>query len=470
MSLAVRTILILVFAGATVAAAAGEALVTGTATHSDRTALPQGAVLQVTLEDVSLADAPAVVIATHTEENLGAPPYAFSLAYDPARIDARHTYSVRARVTLGARLLMATDTHAPVITRDAPMQVDMVLRPVASGADRAGRVWTAPGLTLPATFTGTVPMASGPGVRWHLDLWPDQVYHLRQVYGGGDSAYDRGRWRADPARDAIVLRGGREAPVFLEILEGGDLRLMNPEGGPIESDLPYNLAAGPLTPVEDVQFLTGMFRYLADAAVFAECLTGRSYPVAMEGAYSEAERAYLRLEDREPGAPVLTLLYGRLAMRPAMEGADRTHLVIDSFLRLEPEFTCARTGGHVDLQATAELTNTYWKIVEISGKTMVPVAGRREPHVILRNSEPATFNATVGCNMIRGVYEIESDHLAFGDAAMTRMACPPALDAMERALSRALVLTVRWRLQEDMLELFDEEGEQVLKAKAVYFQ
>src|SRR6056297_1003589 len=130
-------------------------------------------------------------------------------------------------------------------------------------------------------------------------------------------------------------------------------------------------------------------------------------------------------------------------MRPAMEGADRTHLVVDSFLRLEPEFTCARTGGHVDLKATAELTNTYWKIIEIFGNTMLPVKNRREPHVILRTSEPATFNATVGCNMIRGGYEIESDRLSFGHAAMMRMACPPALDAMERALSQALAQTVR---------------------------
>lgn len=470
MSLAFKTSLILIFASAAIAAVADEALLIGTATHSDRTALPPGAVLQVKLEDVSLADAPAVVIASHTEENPGAPPYVFTLAYDPAQINARHTYAVRARVTLGARLLMTTDIHAPVITRDAPMQVDLILRPLASRADRAGRVRTAPGLTLPATFTGTTPMASGPSVRWHLDLWPDQTYHLRQTYGESDSAYDRGRWRADPARGAIVLRGGREAPIFLEILGGGDLRLMTREGDPIESDLAYNLAAGPLEPVEDVQFLTGMFRYQADAAVFAECLTGRTYPVAMEGAYIEAERAYVRLKDWEPGTPVLAVLYGRLAMRSAMEGADRTHLVIDSFLRLERQFTCATTGGHVDLQATAELTNTYWKIVEISGSRVLPVKNRREPHMILRTSEPGTFNATVGCNMIRGGYEIEGDRLSFGKAAMTRMTCPPALDSIERALTLALAQTVGWRLHGDLLELSDEGGEQLLKAKAVYFQ
>ncbi len=451
------------------AAAAAEARVTGTATYADGAELPSGAVLNVVLEDVSLADAPARVIATDTRDNLGTAPHPFSLAYDPAVIDARHTYAVRARVTLGDRLLMTTDTHVPVITRDAPMEVELILRPVKAAPGRGGRVLTAPGLALPATFTGTTPMASGPGMAWHLDLWPDQVYHLRQTHGDGEPSYDLGRWHADPARDAIVLRGGREAPVFLEVLGSGDLRLMDLEGNPIESDLPYTLAAGPLQPVEDTQFLTGMFRYMADAATFTECLTGRSYPVATEGAYIEAERAYARLEEQAPGAPVLAILEGRLAMRPAMEGPDRRHLEIESFSRFDPEWTCATTGGYTGAKADAELTNTYWKILDIAGNAVTAVENRREPHLILRTGETATFNATVGCNMMRGGYETEGDSLSFGGAAMTRMACPPPLDGMERALARTLPRVASWKIDGLILHLFDESGDRVLTAEAVYF-
>jgi len=46
-----------------------------------------------------------------------------------------------------------------------------------------------------------------------------------------------------------------------------------------------------------------MFRYLADAAQFEECLTGRSYPVAMEGDYLALERAYLALPKASPAGP-----------------------------------------------------------------------------------------------------------------------------------------------------------------------
>ena len=71
--------------------------------------LPVGAVLTVTLEDVSLADAPAVTLA-QTEIPLTGqqPPVPFSLVYPGAAVQPPAIYSARARVTLGDRLLFTT--------------------------------------------------------------------------------------------------------------------------------------------------------------------------------------------------------------------------------------------------------------------------------------------------------------------------------------------------------------------------
>jgi copper homeostasis protein (lipoprotein) len=353
-----------------------------------------------------------------------------------------------------------------------PLVAALALSPAGpqSGSARAqdgaeAQVLTAPGLALPGSFTGTIPMASGPGAEWHLDLWPDQVFHLRQDYPD-QTAADIGRWHADPARRAIVLRGGREAPVFLEVRGNGDLRLMTPEGEAIESDLPYTLAASPLDPAEVSLPMTGVFRYMADAATFSICLTGRSYPVAMEGAYIDAERAYLAIEDRDPGEAVLAVLEGTLAMRPAMEGPDRTHLVIDRFSRFAPGDTCDRS------RADAALTDTYWRLLEIGGDEIAPMEGHREPYLILHSPEGDTstaFNATVGCNMMRGGYERGvGDALSFGQAAMTMMACPPPLDARERALTEALGQVAGLQITGTTLELFDVGGTRVLMAEAVY--
>ena len=50
--------------------------------------------------------------------------------------------------------------------------------------------------------------------------------------------------------------------------------------------------------------MTGMFRYMADAALFTECLTEASFPVAQENDYLALERAYLAAPPNRRGAAV----------------------------------------------------------------------------------------------------------------------------------------------------------------------
>ncbi len=333
--------------------------------------------------------------------------------------------------------------------------------PAISSENESVRV--APGLTLPATFRGNLPMASGPGAEWHLDLWPDQTFHLSQRFGdAAEPQADIGRWSADPARRAIVLRGGREAPLFLEVRGDSSLRLMDREGQPIESALNYTLDPGPLAPADVSLPMTGAFRYMADAALFEECLTGRSYPVAMEQDYISAERSYLAL-DIEAGAPAFAVLEGALALRPAMEGPDRTHLVIDRFDRFAPGEVCPQTGA-----GDPTLSNTYWRLTELSGTPMAWAEGAPEPFLLLQEGDAAAYNATVGCNMIRGGLTLGAPDVSFAPGAMTMMACPPPLDAAERALNGALSVAVAWDMADGGLTLIDAAGTVVLRAEAAY--
>jgi uncharacterized lipoprotein YbaY len=112
---------------------AAEATVTGAVTYRQRIALPEDAVVTVQIRDVSLADAPAVVIGEQiipTEGNQVPIPYA--VAYDPEDIDERREYSMSARIEDGAgKLLFISDTSVPVITRDNPTEeVEIVVVPV----------------------------------------------------------------------------------------------------------------------------------------------------------------------------------------------------------------------------------------------------------------------------------------------------------------------------------------------------
>jgi len=111
-----------------------EASVSGTATYRERMALPPDAVFEVRLEDVSRADAAAQVIAMTRIESPGNPPFAFTLDYDPASIDATHRYSIRARVLHGDDLLFTSDTHTPLPAGEASGPLEILM--VRAGAGR----------------------------------------------------------------------------------------------------------------------------------------------------------------------------------------------------------------------------------------------------------------------------------------------------------------------------------------------
>jgi putative lipoprotein len=107
--------------------AAGQ--VTGSVTYRERIALPPTAVVHVRLVDVSRADAPAVLITEQVIRTEGRQvPFEFALAYDESHILPAHTYAVQARIEDGGKLLFISDTMHPVITRGAPLRVDIVVR------------------------------------------------------------------------------------------------------------------------------------------------------------------------------------------------------------------------------------------------------------------------------------------------------------------------------------------------------
>jgi putative lipoprotein len=122
-------------------------------------------------------------------------------------------------------------------------------------------------------------------------------------------------------------------------------------------------------------------------------------------------------------------------------------------------------------KADAELLNTYWRILSLAGDPVTVIAGKREPHVILRSADGrANWSATVGCNGLAGTLTVTGEGIAFGSGASTRMACPPPLDALERSLERSLTASTHWRIHADRLELRDDAGVQTLLCEAVYLE
>ena len=49
---------------------------------------------------------------------------------DAAKIEAKHSYAVSARIVVDDKLRFLTDKAYPVLTRDNPSHVEMILKPV----------------------------------------------------------------------------------------------------------------------------------------------------------------------------------------------------------------------------------------------------------------------------------------------------------------------------------------------------
>ncbi len=91
--------------------------ITGSLAYRERIALPPDAVINVRLEDISLADAPSKVISEQEFTSDGDQvPLDFALSYSNLDIKDNHRYSVRATIHVNGKLRFTTDTVYPVIT------------------------------------------------------------------------------------------------------------------------------------------------------------------------------------------------------------------------------------------------------------------------------------------------------------------------------------------------------------------
>ncbi|MBL8419034.1 MAG: YbaY family lipoprotein [Dechloromonas sp.] len=432
----------------------------GTAMYRERIALPPDAVFEAVLQDVSKADAPAVVLGRSKLDPAGQPPFRFEIAYDDAAVQAGHRYAVRATVRQQGGLLFTTDTHTPVLDGgNKPLQ--LLLVSVRGGA----KPNPAPaGIgALPASYEGELPGAGNP-VAWHIDLMPQGRYRLRTTHVGRPEPNrfdDIGRWTQEPD-SRIVLRGGREAPVYLMPVEGGAaLRKLDLAGKPIESAHNHRLARLPtFASIEPRLTLSGTFTYMADAATITLCADGQRLPVAMEGDYKALEAAY-RQSGTKPGQPLLASLEGLVAQRPSMEESQppRATVVVERFINVWPRETCGTP------LADSALRGSYWKLVRLGDASVAAAAKQREAHLILAN-DSLRVSGSGGCNRLTGGFELEGDRLRFGRMAGTMMACLDGMEQEKRFLD-TLGQVDRYRIRGSHLELIDAQGVVIARFEAV---
>jgi putative lipoprotein len=117
------------FALPAVQAEARSMTLTGTVTYRERMMLPPNSTVEVSLVDISLADAPAKTIARHVIRRARASPIRYRLAFDSSQIRKGRTYALQARITQGKQLLFINTTRHTVFDggpNDTEIRVERV--------------------------------------------------------------------------------------------------------------------------------------------------------------------------------------------------------------------------------------------------------------------------------------------------------------------------------------------------------
>ncbi|MCX5951166.1 MAG: META domain-containing protein [Cyanobacteria bacterium] len=388
---------------------------------------------------------------------------------------------MRATLRQGERLLFTTDTFAPVPRGGASTPLSLQLVPVGQGPLGQGPLGR-----LPASWRGELPNAGGSS-RWQVDLAADGSYQLRQTWlnrPAPNTFDDIGRWRLEPSGQRLVLRGGREAPVFLQPLEGGAvLRKLDLEGQPIRSghnDRLTRLAVP--EPIEPRLFLAGLFRLLPQGPTTQLCVTGQRLPVALEGDYKRLLQAYRSaVPTGGSGQPLLVNMEALISQRPAAQPGQgpRRALVVEAFGRAHPGQGCPQpqmasipmasnpmasdqnpAPAH---RAQPTLRGTAWKLQALQspeGPTLINPPGRPPELLLATDSERLSGNS--GCNRLLGGFQLAGDQLRFSKLVSTKMACSAEVMAFERQYLEALDQVRQWNIDKRSLLLQDGVGRSLL--------
>ena len=207
--------------------------------------------------------------------------------------------------------------------------------------------------------------------------------------------------------------------------------------------------------------MRGMYSYMADAGWYTDCLTGTRMPVAQEGDNAALEAAYSKAKQMS-GAPMLAVVEGRVEDRLPMEGdIKRPTLIVEKFVSVEPQ-------GCSGPQSTAQLQNTYWKLMTLDGVAFASPPGAREIHFVL-HSEGIRVAGFSGCNQLMGGYELDGAKITFNQMGGTLMACADGME-QEQKFHQLFPRVAGWKISGETLQLLDGTGAAIATFESRYLR
>jgi copper homeostasis protein (lipoprotein) len=188
------------------------------------------------------------------------------------------------------------------------------------------------------SYKGLLPCADCEGIETSLFLEKDGTWVMNQRYHGATSPAvfaSYGSWAR--TADKLVLTESDGEKLYFRP-KGDALEMLDREGNPIESQLNYTLQptrdALPATPMA----MKGMYKYMADAAIFQDCATGRTFAVTSN---AELERGYAAARGKDM-QPVLLNVEAHFTLESNPDSGElQKTLVADKSAKFEAGKDCS---------------------------------------------------------------------------------------------------------------------------------
>jgi len=119
-------------------------------------------------------------------------------------------------------------------------------------------------------------------------------------------------------------------------------------------------------------------------------------------------------------------------------------------------------------QSTAQLENTYWKLMTLDGEPVSTPEGTREIQFVL-HQEGHRVAGFSGCNQMMGAYQLEHDKITFSQMGGTRMFCENTMD-IETRVHQMFAKVASWKISGESLALSDAGGQTIATFESRYMK
>ena len=286
------------------------------------------------------------------------------------------------------------------------------------------------------TFSGTLPCADCPGISYHINLFRDGRFAVRQEYlERNQVSIIRGIWLLEK-RSLHLVNQQQTLPAF-HFVSNTQLAMLDLSGKPITSNTNYQLQReAEFRKLDTRQAMLGLYTLSDSQASFTSCASGETLTVANTQHHLPVMRQYQQ-DERLKGNSVIATLLGRRG-----QDEQASTLFIDKFEQFWPGAACP------DQLQPGKMQGIVWRAEKLANRY---VPQQLNVRVIFEPNE--RLYGFAGCNNFNGSYKQRSSQLSVQPLVSTRKFCADSSE-LEQQFTQSLQSADRAEVNGDTLQLF----------------